>query len=66
MDKKKQRLLREAAQLVGREELAVRLKIAATELDAWMQGSISMPDRKLLALAGILDKLAAEKHPFGR
>lgn len=52
----KQRLLRQAANLLGREELAVRLGVPVTLLDAWSQGLASMPDRKLVLLAEVLDQ----------
>ena len=53
----KQNLLRMAAVRIGREELAKRLKIPESLLEAWMGGHASMPDRKLLLLAELLDKL---------
>jgi hypothetical protein len=51
-------LLRKAAALVGREELARGLNIPATLLDAWMNGHASMPDRKLAVLADLLDQIS--------
>ena len=53
----KQNLLRMAAARIGRAELAQRLKIPESLLEAWMSGHASMPDRKLLLLAELLDKL---------
>jgi hypothetical protein len=41
----KQRLLREAANLVGKEELAKHLSVPVTLLDAWLRGLATMPDR---------------------
>ncbi|HEU4352192.1 MAG TPA: hypothetical protein VFR66_10005 [Burkholderiales bacterium] len=57
----KRRLLRNAADLLGQEDLAVRLRVPTTLLDAWMRGLAAMPDRKLLLLADVLDKIAAGK-----
>jgi hypothetical protein len=54
----RQALLRKAAALIGREELALGLKVPATLLDAWMNGHASMPARKLAALAGLLNRLS--------
>lgn len=52
----KQRLLREAVELIGLEEVATHLRAPASLVDAWMRGLSSMPDRKLLLLADLLDK----------
>ena len=60
--KARQRLLRQAAELMGREELAIRLKVPALLLDAWMRGLAAMPDRKLVLLADALDDFATEKR----
>jgi transcriptional regulator with XRE-family HTH domain len=58
----KLQLLRQAAKLVGNEELAKRLNVPLTLLEAWLRGLATMPDRKLLTLADLLDKLGdAEK-----
>ena len=59
----KQRLLREAAQLMGQLELAQRLKVSESQLAGWIQGETTMPDRKLLALADVLDSWAAPRKP---
>jgi hypothetical protein len=59
--KTRQRLPRQAAELMGREELAIRLKVPAPLLDAWMRGLAAMPDRKLILLADALENFAAEK-----
>lgn len=58
----KQRLLQRAAQLVGQERLAARLGISKSLLQGWMRGDVTMPDRKLLALAAVLDDLAGTKE----
>jgi hypothetical protein len=57
----KRRLLRQAADLLGEDDLAVRLRVPATLLDAWMRGLAAMPDRKLLLLADVLNKIAERK-----
>jgi hypothetical protein len=54
----RQALLRKAAALIGREELARGLNIPATLLDAWMNGHANMPDRKLAVLADLLDQIS--------
>ena len=58
----KQRLLREAATLMGRRELAQRLKVSDAELDEWISGTGKMPDRKLLVLAEVLDSWAGRQN----
>lgn len=52
----KQRLLSEAAKLIGEEELASRLGVPSWLLVAWIEGAATMPDRKLRALAEILEE----------
>lgn len=47
--------LRKAADLIGHDELAIRLGVPPTLLDAWIRGMASMPDRKLLQLADLLE-----------
>jgi DNA-binding transcriptional regulator YiaG len=59
----KQRLLREATQLLGQHELAARLKVAESLLEAWISGDATMPDGKLLILAGVLDTWATATKP---
>jgi hypothetical protein len=58
----KLRLLRHAAALVGREALAARLNVPPTLLDVWLRGLATMPDRKLLALADVIDTLGDAKR----
>jgi transcriptional regulator with XRE-family HTH domain len=54
----RQRLLQHAAKLLGGErELAERLNVTPHTLDVWLRGLASMPDRKLLELAALLDEL---------
>jgi hypothetical protein len=43
---------------MGREELAVALRVPRDLLDAWISGHASTPDRKRVLLTDILDKLA--------
>lgn len=61
----KQRLLREAAQLMGQRELAQRLRVSEAQLETWIQGQAKMPDRKLLVLADVLDSWATRRKPAG-
>jgi DNA-binding transcriptional regulator YiaG len=56
-DTTKQNLLALAAKRLGRPELARRLNTPESLLEAWMTGHASMPDRKLLLLADLLDKI---------
>ncbi|MEA3191745.1 MAG: hypothetical protein QOD26_78 [Betaproteobacteria bacterium] len=49
-----------AANRIGKEELAKRLNCPVSLIDAWMSGHASMPDRKLLMLADLIDKLGDE------
>jgi hypothetical protein len=42
---------------LGRAELATRMKVPESLLEAWIGGHASMPDRKLLLLAELLDQL---------
>jgi len=54
----KQALLCQAADLIGREQLASGLNISAALLDSWISGRASMPDRKLSALADLLEEIS--------
>ncbi|HEY7741255.1 MAG TPA: helix-turn-helix transcriptional regulator, partial [Steroidobacteraceae bacterium] len=54
----KRHLLQRAIELLGREQLAKRLGIPETMLDAWVRGDVTMPDGKLLVLAAALDEAA--------
>ena len=54
----KKTLLCKAADLIGRDQLASGLKISAALLDSWMSGRASMPDRKLSALADLLEEIS--------
>ena len=53
----KQRLLRNAAELLGPVELAELLSVSVPLIEAWMSGHASMPDRKLVLLTGLLDEI---------
>ena len=52
----KLRHLREAVKLVGVDEVALRLRTQAHVVDLWLRGLATMPDRKILPLADLLDK----------
>jgi hypothetical protein len=52
----RQFLLKTAAELYGRTDLAIRLKVPVPLLDAWIAGHGTMPDRKLALLADLLDR----------
>jgi hypothetical protein len=54
-------LLRKAADLVGEDKLAARLRVPASLLDVWLRGLATMPDRKFLMLADLLEELADRK-----
>jgi hypothetical protein len=56
-----QRLLRQAADHIGLEELAMRLKASTGLVDAWMHGLASLPDRKFSLLVDVLYSFAAKK-----
>jgi hypothetical protein len=56
----KQRLLRKAAVLMGTDELAIRMKVPPDLLDAWINGRVTMPDRKLVLLANVLDQFSTK------
>jgi hypothetical protein len=53
----KQRLLREAVKRAGVEAVAEALKVPPQTVFLWMRGHARFPDRKLLLLADLLDKL---------
>jgi DNA-binding transcriptional regulator YiaG len=56
----KQRLLEYAAQRLGRDVLAARLKVSEAVLETWINGQ-EMPPRKALALADLIEHLGDEK-----
>lgn len=51
---RKQRLLARAAQLMGEPQLAAGLKVSEDQLESWIVGRSTMPDRLLLDLATLL------------
>ena len=53
----KQRLLKFAADRIGRTELACQLKASEPIVEAWMNGKAEMPNQKLLILADLIDSL---------
>jgi len=54
----RQALLRKAADLLGRDELASGLKVPINVLEGWMTGKGSIPVRKLSALADLLEQIS--------
>jgi hypothetical protein len=61
VETRKHRLLKEAVKLVGIKQVAVHLRSPVAVVDLWVRGLAPMPDRKLLPLADLLDKLADDK-----
>jgi DNA-binding response OmpR family regulator len=57
---KQQRLLAEAARLIGETELARGLRVMPAVLESWIEGRAAMPHRQLLNLADLLVKLATK------
>lgn len=58
----KQRILKQAVELFGREVIAEGLKLSEATLDAWMNGTSEMPDGTLMPLADLLVNLAAKNR----
>jgi hypothetical protein len=56
-DTDRQHLLKYAEERIGRTELALQLKVPEATLEAWMQGAATMPSRKVLILADLIDSL---------
>lgn len=56
LDATKRQLIQRAARLLGREQLARRLNVAASLVDAWASGDATLPDRKLAELARVLSE----------
>lgn len=54
-----QRLLVQAAHLMGQKELAASLRVSESVLESWMQGSSPITHRHLLNLAEVLVTLAS-------
>jgi hypothetical protein len=53
-EKNKQRILSEAAALMGPQEVAGRLGVTAAEVLAWIEGTAIVPDGILTELSEIL------------
>jgi len=62
----KRQLLERATTLWGREELARRLNVPSTLLEAWVRGDITMPDGKLMDLARVLDNMSREERGISK
>ena len=62
LDAEKRRILQQATEMVGREELAGRLAVPVTVLDGWQRGEGSMPDGQLLKVVIMLDSLGRQKR----
>ena len=56
METNKSELLRSAAMLIGLESLARGLDVSVSVLQTWIDGPASLPDRKLLNLAALLEE----------
>jgi hypothetical protein len=56
----RQTLLERAVTRLGRDQLAKALNIPVHLLDAWISGHASMPDRKVIDLANIIERLDDE------
>jgi hypothetical protein len=61
----KQRMLKQAVELFGREVIAQGLKLSDATLDAWMKGTSEMPDGAMMPLADLLVNLAAKNRKAG-
>jgi hypothetical protein len=58
-----QAFLRIAVDLIGADQVALRLNSPRHLLDAWLRDQATMPERKLLALIDLLEKLrTVESH----
>ena len=58
----KQRMLKQAVELFGRQVIAEGLKLSDATLDAWINGKSEMPDGVLMPLADLLVSLAAKNR----
>jgi hypothetical protein len=59
----KVRLLRQAIRLAGVEKVSKQLRVSREMLDLWLRGLAPMPDRKMLPLADLLDRLGSGEIP---
>jgi DNA-binding transcriptional regulator YdaS (Cro superfamily) len=62
LDARKRQLIERASKLVGQEQLARRLNVSPTLLEAWLSGDATLPDGKLMELARVMDKLSREER----
>jgi hypothetical protein len=60
-DKSLQRVIASASDLLGREELALRVGVNAKVLEAWIAGRAMVPSVKLRLLTIALADFAAQK-----
>ena len=65
IEARKRYLLERAAKLMGRDELARRLRIPSALFEDWIRGDATMPDGKLMELAHVLDRLSQEEEQLG-
>ena len=63
MPEARQLVLIRATELLPRNELATRLKIPQSLLDAWIGGHAKIPDRKFVMLVDLIDALTSESAP---
>ena len=56
------RLLKYAEERLGRTELALQLKVSEAAVEAWIQGAATMPNRKVLILADLIDSLDQHRN----
>jgi DNA-binding transcriptional regulator YiaG len=61
LDKTLQRVVASASELLGREELAVRLGVNGKVLESWIAGRATVPGVKLRLLTIALAEFAARK-----
>jgi DNA-binding transcriptional regulator YiaG len=54
----KRDLLERSAKLLHHDDLARRLHVPLTVLQAWMRGDATIPDAKLMDLARVMDGLS--------
>lgn len=53
-DADKQRIIREAAAMMGHRELAGRLGVSMGDVSSWMDGTATVPDSMLIVLSEML------------
>lgn len=57
MTETRKRLLALAAERIGKEALSEKLNAPVHLIEAWISGHATMPDRKLMDLARIIEQL---------